>query len=498
MTGIGSGDARVPVGGRIRRAAAFAAVGSLALGVPIVGDRLSPPMATAAAVGPFLVIAAVALYGISGGALFEVFARPGDRKRGRLYGLAGFSLAIAGLALFATRFGMPATVFVGSVLVVIYGNLAEQLMGGMSKQGYRSSGMASGDGGRALVDRESNQSTRETQSGRIGRFTGWAGDDPLIPVGGFTLGGAVAALVGVGLLAELLGMPLHLPLVVFLAVAGSLIAALLRTVLFRRDDPLVLLSIGLILWLLADVTHQPAPARVGLGLALAVGFGALAYLIGAASVTGMLTGVVLALMAVVLGGYGWFAVLVSFFGLGGLVSKYRYEEKLERGVAQENAGARSSGNVLGNASAALVALLGFAASGRLGIEGSVFLFAFTGSVAAAMSDTFSSEIGGLYDRPRLVTSFEVVAPGTDGGVTWQGMVAGCVGAVIIAGVGLPFFDLTPLGVMIVVVAGIAGMTVDSLLGATLEGQLMDNQGVNLASTFAAALLAGGLALALGP
>ena len=45
-----------------------------------------------------------------------------------------------------------------------------------------------------------------------------------------------------------------------------------------------------------------------------------------------------------------------------------------------------------------------------------------------MSDTLSSEIGGLFDRPRLITSFEPVDPGTDGAVSWQGELAGVVGA----------------------------------------------------------------------
>jgi uncharacterized protein (TIGR00297 family) len=211
----------------------------------------------------------------------------------------------------------------------------------------------------------------------------------------------------------------------------------------------------------------------------------------------MVTGILLALLAVVLGGYGWFAVLIAFFALGGLVSKFRYDEKLDRGVAQENEGARSSANVLANSSAALFSVLGYAASSRLGLPPELFLFAFVGSVAAAMSDTFSSEVGGLYDRPRLLTTLERVEPGTDGGVTWQGELAGLVGAAVVAAIGSPFFGFTAVGVAVVVLAGFAGMTVDSLLGATLEGDLLDNQGVNLAATATAAVVAAGLAVALG-
>ncbi|MFB6172374.1 MAG: TIGR00297 family protein [Haloarculaceae archaeon] len=463
MTGTSPSD----TGGadlRISRAAAFAAVGTIALLVPALVGRLAPPLLTAAAIAPFLLLAGLSIYVVGQGRLFDLFARPGDYEEGRLYGLAGYALSIAGLALLTTRFGLPIGVFLGSVLLLAYGNLAQQVA-------------------RSLTSA------------------------PVLPVVAFTVVGALAAVAGTLVASQLVAATparLDLPLAVFLAVSGALLAALLRSVLFERDDPLVLLSVGLLLWLLADLSLGASGAgalvptdRLAIGLALAVGFGAVAYAIGAASVTGMLTGVFCALLAVVLGGYGWFAVLIAFFAFGGLSSKFRYEEKLARGVAQENEGARSSGNVLANSAAAVVAVLGFAASARLGVDPLVFLFAFTGSVAAAMSDTFSSEIGGLYDDPRLVTTLRPVDPGTDGAVTWQGEVAGLLGAVLIAAVALPFFALSPPGVAVVVVAGFAGMTIDSVLGATLEGGVLDNQGVNLVATASAAVVAAALAVALG-
>jgi uncharacterized protein (TIGR00297 family) len=448
---------------RVRRAAAFAVVGSLALAVPALVGRVTSPLLTVGAVAPFLLVAAASLYVVDDGPLFDLFARPGDYEEGRLYGLAGYALALAGLALFTTRFGFPVGVFVGSALLVAYGNLAQQ----------------------------------------VARWLAGAGE--LVPVAAFVVGGGLAALAGLVGGPRLAAVPLDtvsVPLGVFLAASGALLGSILRSVLFERDDPLVLLSVGLALWLLTDLvgsggTLGVSTTRLGLGLALSVAFGAVAYGIGAASVSGMVTGILLALLAVVLGGYGWFAVLIAFFALGGLVSKFRYDEKLDRGVAQENEGARSSANVLANSSAALFSVLGYAASSRLGLPPELFLFAFVGSVAAAMSDTFSSEVGGLYDRPRLLTTLERVEPGTDGGVTWQGELAGLVGAAVVAAIGSPFFGFTAVGVAVVVLAGFAGMTVDSLLGATLEGDLLDNQGVNLAATATAAVVAAGLAVALG-
>lgn len=490
MTEGSASDARDADLARRRRAAAFATIGTLALFVPIVADRLDPPLATVAAAGPFVLVAALALYAVNEGPLFGLFARPTDRRHGRLYGLAGFSLSIAVLALFATRFGMPTGAFVGSVLLLSFGNLSQQAVARHRARPIHASG-----GGPAGVQ----ASPARQDPGGPATLTGLerAVQDPAAPVVAFAVGGAMAGLVGVGVTTVLSGEQWTLARTVFLVSTGVLLAGLVRSVVFERDDPLVLLSVGLVLWLFATLWTAPPPTRVGLGLALAVGFGALAYGIRAASVTGMLAGIFLSLLAVILGGYGWFAVLVTFFGLGGLISKYRYEEKLARGLAQANQGARTSGNVLANAGAALGALLGFAAGGGLGVEPTAFLFAFTGSIAAAMSDTCSSEIGGLYDDPRLLTTLELVEPGTDGGVTWQGEIAGLAGAAIVGLVGLAFFQFSLLGLTVILAAGAVGMTVDSLLGATVEGARLGNQGVNLLATIAAGLLAGGFAHALG-
>jgi uncharacterized protein (TIGR00297 family) len=113
-----------------------------------------------------------------------------------------------------------------------------------------------------------------------------------------------------------------------------------------------------------------------------------------------------------------------------------------------------------------------------------------------MADTLSSEIGGLYDRPRLITTLEVVDPGTDGGVTWQGELAGVAGALLVALIAIGLTSTTPLEGAVVVVAGVAGMTMDSLLGATLEGSYLGNQGVNFLATLTGGVVALGLVVLL--
>jgi len=194
-------------------------------------------------------------------------------------------------------------------------------------------------------------------------------------------------------------------------------------------------------------------------------------------------------LTIVLGGIVWVAILVAFFIIGGLATKYRFHDKQFRGVAEPNRGARGTGNVLGNTAVAIVAVIGFAAMADGGVWDAVFLYAFAGSLATALSDTLSSEIGGLYDEPMLITSFNQVSPGTDGAITLQGTLAGLGGSFLIGGLFVGLSTEPVIGGLVIALAGFVGMHVDSVLGAVVEGRLVGNHMVNAAATFAGALVA---------
>jgi uncharacterized membrane protein len=144
------------------------------------------------------------------------------------------------------------------------------------------------------------------------------------------------------------------------------------------------------------------------------------------------------------------------------------------------------------------------------------------ALAAATADTWATEIGSFSPwAPRLVTTWASVPAGTSGGITALGTVGGMAGAVGMAWLatvleprGIPWGSAT-----LVLVAGITGMVVDSLLGATAQGvfecpacagrterggavchepvvlikgwRWLDNDGVNLAATLAGAGVAVG-------
>ncbi len=444
----------------VRRAGAFAAVGSIVLAVPLLGEF---------AAAPFAAIAALAVFVVHDGPVFELFARPGERRERRLYGLIGFTLAATGLVLIAAGTDMPLAVCVGAVLLLAYGNLGA----------------------------------------RIART---ATEAPIASTSAFVASGGLACAGGFALTLWLQGLPVEpaVPWIVFLATSGTFLGALLRTLLFESDDPYVMLSVGLWLWLLAGIAPAVTLEEVGLALGIMVAFGYVSYAMETASIPGMLTGIWMGLVTIVLGGLGWFAVLITFFAIGGLSTKFRYEEKLAAGVAEENEGARGTGNVLANAAVGFAAVIAYAAAtAPLALDlpvalpalpggRTVFLFAFAGSIATAMGDTLASEVGGIFDNVRLITTLDPVEPGTDGGVTWQGELAGLAGATTIALIAVVLFDpVGPAGAGVVIASGVAGMTVDSLLGAVVEGDLVGNSGVNFLATLSGALVAAGAVIALG-
>jgi uncharacterized protein (TIGR00297 family) len=111
----------------------------------------------------------------------------------------------------------------------------------------------------------------------------------------------------------------------------------------------------------------------------------------------------------------------------------------------------------------------------------------------ATADTLASEIGSTYKgQPRMITTFEPVAPGTDGGVSPLGEAASLFGAAAIA-VAAFLMGLTGPSVesmiFLTIFMGFVGTNIDSLMGATLQQRgLLSNTGVNFAATLVTGLL----------
>jgi uncharacterized protein (TIGR00297 family) len=183
----------------------------------------------------------------------------------------------------------------------------------------------------------------------------------------------------------------------------------------------------------------------------------------------------------------WLYLILAFFVFGNIVTKFKYNVKKEKGVAEKE---RTFRNVFGNGGAALVFALFFVVT-----KHPVFLMGYLGAMAAAAADTFATEIGMVYDiEPRLITNFRRAKVGVNGAISVAGTTAAVLGAAAISLV--PLFYPTPgldknMIFFIGTIAGVFGSFVDSFVGATIEGklELMDNHMTNFIGTLAGGTVA---------
>ncbi|HEX4019646.1 MAG TPA: DUF92 domain-containing protein [Acidobacteriaceae bacterium] len=170
-----------------------------------------------------------------------------------------------------------------------------------------------------------------------------------------------------------------------------------------------------------------------------------------------------------------------------LATRFRRRGKEHAGLGESRKG-RSASQVCAN-----LGMAGLAAVwAQFPAAHNVALLAMTAAFAEATADTLSSEIGqALRGKTILLTTGQVVSPGTDGGMSVTGTMAGLCGSLLVAVVCQWALRLSLSGMLMAWIAGLCGLFFDSLLGATLERrELLGNNAVNFCSTvFAAAVAA---------
>ncbi len=215
-------------------------------------------------------------------------------------------------------------------------------------------------------------------------------------------------------------------------------------------------------------------------------FAAVARAVRAVDWGGAVAGWAVALILYLSAGLGGFLGLIGVFLCAWLTTMFGAARKQMLGLAEKKKG-RSAAQIVANLLApAVCGLLAL----RLG-PAHVWYVAMFAALAEAAADTTSSEIGMASGRqPRLISTFERVAIGTDGGITSVGTAAALPAALLIALIALKAGLIQRHDIIPVMVAGVAGMLLDSVYGAVFERRhWLNNDAVNLLGTTSAAALA---------
>jgi uncharacterized protein (TIGR00297 family) len=165
-------------------------------------------------------------------------------------------------------------------------------------------------------------------------------------------------------------------------------------------------------------------------------------------------------------GWNWGALLIAYFVAVTVFSRLGGAEKARiTGGVVVKGGARDAAQVIANGGVfAASVLLGQFGSGRFSFTMAI---AALGALAASSADTWATEIGTLYGgTPRSMLTFQHVPRGTSRGVSVVGTMAMIAGAAYLAVVAMAIGLPDSSG--IVIAAGVAGATADSLLGAVVQ------------------------------
>jgi uncharacterized protein (TIGR00297 family) len=228
-----------------------------------------------------------------------------------------------------------------------------------------------------------------------------------------------------------------------------------------------------------------SPGRLAIAAAVTLGFAVLARAVRGVNHSGALAGGFACFVLFTGAGPTAFATLAALFLMTWAATRLGYRRKLALGLAERREG-RNAWQILANLAVAALGSVAFSATGNR-----VWLIAALAALAEAATDTVASEIGQCHGSDgRLITTWERVPPGTDGGITLPGSIAGLAAGLVISLVAALGGMLPRTQLWIPVAAGFAGMLIDSILGATLQRRgWINNEAVNFFATLAAAALA---------
>ncbi len=220
--------------------------------------------------------------------------------------------------------------------------------------------------------------------------------------------------------------------------------------------------------LLSASSEQTTQIAIGMFFALLVVV--LSYKAKFLSLSGSVMTFILAIVVFGLGGWAFTVPMLTFFFLSSLLSKVGKKTKQKFKNTFEKSGVRDYAQVLANGGipGILVILHYFWPS-------EIYYYLYLLSLAVATADTWSTELGVLSPgKPRLITTFKKVEPGISGAISVYGTLGGLLGSLLIFLSGLLFVPMSTT--LFLILWGFAFLVdlLDSLIGATLQGQYRCN------------------------
>jgi uncharacterized protein (TIGR00297 family) len=193
-------------------------------------------------------------------------------------------------------------------------------------------------------------------------------------------------------------------------------------------------------------------------VAVAMAAGSAGYLARSGVVAAIAVGV-----ASVLAGPAWAAMLLFFFVTSTALSMWRADAKRSAQFDIVDKGSRRDAmQVIANGG-----VFAAAAVASVWMPADAWQALGAGAIAAATSDTWSTEVGtAVGGIPRHLLTGKPVPPGFSGGITAAGSAAAVAGAATVAA--LAWLLDWHVSAMAVLAGGLTGSAVDSLLGATVQ------------------------------
>lgn len=273
---------------------------------------------------------------------------------------------------------------------------------------------------------------------------------------------------------------------------GLIAAVLLKVILLKFEDSLVIegLGIAMTMYLIDELNYKADLQMIVIAVIVAFTFGYFAFRFRTADLSGLFSAALVGIILIVFAEVSWFLIMLAFFTVGSFATKYKYAYKRKLGIEQGQGGARGYKNVFANGMAASASAVLYGVFVR-----PEFIVLYVGCVATAAADTIASEIGVTGGIPTMITTFKKVPIGTNGGITLTGELVSLLGGFAISIVALFLNVITPDMAAVCTVAGFVGTNIDSLIGATLENRgFLGNAGTNFLATVGGGIVAVGLYL----